>query len=174
MCQGRRRTRPPARPGAPRRRLKPAHSRWTLALRRLVTTAPVDPNVLVPHDSGTESGCSATGPPRVKVGLMREAVIGRARRHALALALLSVASIAAATAASAPGASLTPVFSDGFESGGMAGYRTVTHTRECSSRWSMQDHGHGAPQTQMERPPTHITGFQQATTRYGSKRGCTS
>ena len=59
---------------------------------------------------------------------MREAVIGRVRRHALALALLSVASIAAATAASAPGASLTPVFSDGFESGGMSGYRSVTHS----------------------------------------------
>jgi hypothetical protein len=59
---------------------------------------------------------------------MRESVAYRVRRHALALALLGAASIAAATAAGALAASVTPVFSDGFESGGLSGYRNVTHS----------------------------------------------
>jgi hypothetical protein len=64
----------------------------------------------------------------VKAEIMREPVAYRVRRHALVLALLGVASIVAATAAAAPAASPTPVFSDGFESGGMSGYRNVTHS----------------------------------------------
>jgi hypothetical protein len=59
---------------------------------------------------------------------MRESVRYLVRRHVVALALLIVASVAAATAASAAAASLTPVFSDGFESGAMSGYRNVTHS----------------------------------------------
>jgi hypothetical protein len=42
--------------------------------------------------------------------------------------LLAVAAIAASAATTAPAASVTPVFSDGFESGGMSGYRSVVHS----------------------------------------------
>jgi hypothetical protein len=49
-------------------------------------------------------------------------------RHALTLGLLIVAAIAATAATAVRAATVTPVFSDGFESGGMSGYRSVVHS----------------------------------------------